>query len=116
MRTRTIAATAAVLFATLTACGDSGDSKPLDQGAAVMCEGFVKKKLKSPGSAKFSGVTDTKIKTLSDKKPWKYKVTAYVDSENDFGALIRNGYNCTISTKDNDTWTLNKLDFTGASN
>lgn len=110
MRTRHLAATAALLMATLAACG--GDSTPLDQSAAVMCEGFVEKRLKSPGSADFSGVTDTVITTLSDKKPWKYKVTAYVDSENSFGAKVRNDYVCTISTKDNKNWTLDDLDIT----
>jgi hypothetical protein len=113
MRTRHITALAAATIAlpALTACGSSS-SKPLDQGAAVMCEEFVKERLKSPGSAKFSDVFDTKIKTLSDKKPWKYKVTGYVDSQNSFGASVRNNYVCTISTKDDKNWTLDDLDMT----
>lgn len=104
---------AAALAATvaLTGC-EGGADEPSEQGAAVMCEEFVKEKLKSPGTAKFSGVTETKIKTLHDKKPWKYKVDAWVDSQNDFGGVVRNPYLCTVSTSDNDEWKLVDLKFT----
>lgn len=101
-----------VIAIAATSDSDTGSTEPSEQMAAVMCEGFVKKRLKSPGSAEFSGVTDTDITTVSDKKPWQYKVTAYVDSQNSFGAKIRNNYVCTISTKDNHNWTLDDLDMT----
>jgi hypothetical protein len=107
--TRTAAAVTGAIL--LSACGGGTDG-PSEQGAAVMCEEFVKEKLKSPGTAEFSGVTETKIKTLSDKKPWKYQVTAWVDSQNDFGGVVRNPYMCVISTKDDHNWTLNNLQFT----
>lgn len=114
MRTRSIAATVtALLTATLVACSGSGE--PLSESAAVMCEQFVKKNLKSAGSAEFPGVTDAdyaKTTTLSNAKPWKYKVTGVVDSDNSFGASVRSDYVCTVSTKDNDTWTLDDLDLT----
>jgi hypothetical protein len=92
---------------------DDSDGKPLDESAAVMCEEFVKKRLKSPGSAEFPGVMDSdyaKTTTLSSNKPWKYKVTGAVDSQNGFGATVRSDYICTVSTQDNDTWTLDDLD------
>lgn len=114
MRTRTTTMLTAALLATLTGCGTS-DGKPLDQAAAVMCEGFVKKRLKSPGSAQFPGVMDSdyaKTKVLSDTKPWKYEVTGVVDSQNSFGAMLRNDYVCTVSTADNKTWNLDDLTFT----
>ncbi|MEU6952085.1 hypothetical protein [Streptomyces sp. NPDC045714] len=115
MYTRTTTALiAASLLATLTACG-SGDGKPLGESAAVMCEGFVKDRLKSPGTAKFPGVTDgdyAKTTTLSDTKPWKYKVTGVVDSQNGFGATVRSTYTCTTSTKDDDTWTAHEVKLT----
>lgn len=114
MRTRTTAAAmTALLTATLVAC--SGSDEPLSESAAVMCEQFVKKNLKSPGSADFPGVTDTeyaKTTRLSTAKPWKYKVAGVVDSDNSFGASVRSDYVCTVSTKDNDTWTLDDLDLT----
>lgn len=113
MRSAVATLSAAAVLLTLTAC-DASDSRPLDQGAAVMCEEFIKKdgRLKAPGSAEFSGVSDTKIKVISDKKPWRYLVTGYVDSQNSFGAMLRNNYSCDISTKDNSNWTLGRLDFT----
>jgi len=97
------------------ATGGGNDGAPLSESAAVMCESFVKKNLKSPGTADFPGVTDTdyaKTKTISDTRPWKYKVTGVVDSQNGFGATVRTDYACTVSTKDNDTWTLDDLDMT----
>ncbi|MCX4799606.1 hypothetical protein OG497_37765 [Streptomyces sp. NBC_01242] len=114
MRIRIIATAAVtVILASVTVGCSSAphpDSAPhpTQQGAAVMCEGFVKKRLKSPGTAKFSGVTETKIETLSNKKPWSYQVTAWVDSQNTYGGVVRNDYVCTISTEDDKTWTLAK--------
>ncbi|WP_432193795.1 hypothetical protein [Streptomyces sp. bgisy027] len=102
--------TAAML---LTAC--SSDGKPLDEAAAVMCEDFVKQRLKSPGSAEFPGVMDSdyaKTTVLSDTKPWKYKVAGVVDSQNGFGAKVRSEYVCTVSTKDDNTWTLEDMQMT----
>lgn len=113
-RITTAAITAGLLLATLTACG-SGDGKPLGESAAVMCEDFVKQRLKSPGTAEFPGVTDSdyaKTTVLSDTKPWKYKVTGVVDSQNGFGATVRSNYACTVSTKDDKTWTLDDMKLT----
>ncbi|MFJ4902916.1 hypothetical protein [Streptomyces sp. NPDC088727] len=106
MRIRVITAALAVLAgASLVACDPA---EPTGQGAAVMCEKFVKERLKSPGTADFSGVSDTQIKTISGSKPWRYLVTGYVDSQNGFGATVRNTYTCDVSTKDNDTWSLTR--------
>lgn len=104
-----------IAIAAVTDGGDD-DSKPAgDHAAAIMCEDFVKQRLKSPSTARFPGVTDTDYattKVLSDTKPWKYQVTGVVDSQNGFGATVRSTYVCTVSTKDKDTWTLNDLDMT----
>jgi hypothetical protein len=110
----TTAATLLTAAALLTACS-TGDGKPLDEAAAVMCEDFVKQRLKSPGTAEFPGVTDAdyaKTNVLSDTKPWKYKVTGVVDSQNGLGATVRSDYVCAVSTKDNDTWTLDDMKLT----
>ncbi|MGA5598356.1 hypothetical protein ACPCSE_29400 [Streptomyces cellulosae] len=104
-------AAAVAVAVALTGC--SGADEPSEQGAAVMCEEFIKKdeRIKSPGSLKFSGVSETKIRTLSDKKPWKYQVNGFIDSQNSFGAMKRNKYRCVVSTKDNDTWTKDELTY-----
>jgi hypothetical protein len=113
MRTRTAATAATLLTLALTACG--GTDEPGDHMAAIMCEDFVKQKLTSPGTAEFPGVTSAdyaKTTTISSKSPWKYKVTGVVDSQNALGATVRSDYVCTVSTKDNDTWTLGGLNLT----
>ncbi|NUS29800.1 MAG: hypothetical protein HOV92_37055 [Streptomyces sp.] len=112
MRTRTTiaAATATLTICLVTSC--SSDGKPLDGAAAVMCEDFVKQRLKSPGTADFPGVMDAdyaNTKVLSDTRPWKYEVTGVVDSQNGFGATVRSNYVCTVSTRDDKTWTLNDM-------
>src|SRR5690606_24098257 len=77
----------AIVLVAIFSDGDDkkNDDKPMRESAAVMCEEFVKKRLKSPGSAKFPDPFDAdyaQTKVLSDKKPWKYEVTGVVDSQN----------------------------------
>lgn len=104
---------AAVVCTLVLATGCTGtDDKPDSIAADVMCHEFVKKQLKSPGTAKFAGVTEYKYKTLHATKPWKFRITSWVDSQNSFGGVVRNPYVCTVSTKDNDTWHLDDLQFT----
>lgn len=110
-------AAALAVSALLTACSSGsssgGEDKPTGVAASVMCEKFIKKdaRVKSPGSLKFSGTSETKTKTLRATKPWKFEVRGWIDSANTYGALMRNKYSCTVSTKDNDTWTLDNLTF-----
>lgn len=47
---------------------------------------FVKKRLRSPSTATFSGSTET---TVTKTKAGDYFVTGWVDSQNGFGAMIR---------------------------
>lgn len=56
-------------------------------GARDACEQFVKDRLKSPGSAKFSEQSET-----SRGKRWT--AMGAVDSQNSFGGLVRNNYTC----------------------
>lgn len=92
--------------------GGSSDSKAnkadLDkQTAVVMCQQFVGDRLKAPGSAKYSGVEDTKITPTSGTHG--FKVVGYVDSENSFGAKLRSDYTCVVRTTDGIEWTLSSL-------
>lgn len=112
MRTTTIAVGLLLLTAGLTACSGSSTT-PSHTDAEVMCEKFVKNRLKSPGTADFPGVTDddyAKTKVLSNAKPWKYKVTGVVDSQNGYGATVRSNYVCTVSTKNRTSWHLDDMD------
>lgn len=107
---------AAAVVALVGACDDGSDnasSSTNKQGSAVMCERFIKKdsRIKSPGSLKFSGVSETKIKVVKSNQPFQYKVTGWIDSQNDFGAYKRNRYSCLITKSNKDTWKLNELQF-----
>jgi hypothetical protein len=104
---------AAVAAAALLLSACSGmEAKPDRIAADVMCHDFVKDKLKSPGTAKFAGVTEYKYKTLHATKPYKFRITSWVDSQNSFGGVVRNPYVCTVSTKDGKNWHLDDLQFT----
>lgn len=82
--------------------------------AAIMCEKFATKKLKSPSTAKFAGVFDgVEAKFMrKDKKGWSYFIyNSWVDAQNTFGAKIRNNFSCQIKSKDNEYWELVHLKF-----
>ena len=91
--------------------GGSGGSPAEDKGdkigAQVVCEDFVERQLKSPGSAEFSE------EKVTGAHP-EFTVKGAVDSENSFGALIRNNYTCTVTYKGNDNWNL--VELTGLDN
>lgn len=53
----------------------------------VACRDWVKDRLTSPATAKFSGESVSRTGNT-------YVVTGSVDSQNSFGAMIRNGYQC----------------------
>jgi hypothetical protein len=76
------------------ASGCGGDSTPekrtsiTKHEAKAVAEGQVETLLKSPSTADFSGLRDTKITHITHG----YKVVGYVDSQNSFGATIRSTY------------------------
>lgn len=84
----------------------SGPSGPDQFTARVMCEKFVKDRLKAPASAEFAPGSETH--TLAKGKG-AYKITSWVDSQNSFGAMIRTNYTCEVSYQGDDQWRLDKL-------
>lgn len=95
--------------AAMAAYGSNSDSsRKVD--AKVWCEQYVKDQLKAPSSADFSGEATTKG---ADKDT--YTVAGAVDSQNSFGAKLRNTFSCTVRKRpDGDTWDLVSL--TGITN
>ncbi len=87
--------------------GGGGNDGGGEFGARDVCEQFVKDRLKSPATADFSD-TDA---TSNGSEAWT--VTGAVDSENGFGALIRNTYVCTVHHTSGDNWHLDDLQFSG---
>ena len=70
--------------------------------AYIMSQEFVKERLKSPSTAKFPWGAEQYTMYLGDGK---YQIDAYVDSQNGFGAMIRNKFTCTIVSQDSGkTW------------
>jgi hypothetical protein len=67
--------------------------KDYESEARTMAEFAVKRSLKAPATAEFSGYRDTTYykETGMDGKEY-HVVTGYVDAENSFGAKLRNSY------------------------
>lgn len=93
----------ALLAAMILACGSAPKPGHDPIEARVVCHDFVKDRLKSPGSAKFSDETETGTYPT-------FTSTGVVDSQNSFGALIRNEYECTVTYQPStDKWRLKEL-------
>lgn len=96
-------------LALLAGCGGDSEAEEDDgpdigdkYSAAVMCEEFVKDRLKSPVSAEFDTENGERVKGA-------WRVTGTVDSENSFGALIRNDFTCVVKYAGDDEWRLQSL-------
>lgn len=106
--TLAVAATCAGLLA---ANDTNTPTKPtqatLDTDATSACEHFVDQRLKSPASARYSSEQVSHTGTT-------YVVGGNVDSQNSFGAMIRNQFVCTETLDTgNNTWHLQALDGLG---
>ncbi|MFT6865914.1 MAG: DNA-directed RNA polymerase subunit RPC12/RpoP [Cyclobacteriaceae bacterium] len=77
--------------------------------AYTYAEDFVKKKLKSPGTAEFPG-TFEKADHITELRYNKYKIVSWVDSQNGFGAMIRTNFSCIIEFNGNEV-SCNELQF-----
>jgi hypothetical protein len=80
-----------------------GDNK---RGAYRYSREFVERRLKEPSSAKFCDYDESKVVSLGGDM---YRVNSCVDSQNSFGAMIRNNYTCKLRTIE-DKWYLDDLD------
>jgi hypothetical protein len=76
--------------------------------AYTMAETFVKRHLKAPATAQFPWITDSEV-TIQQLPGNQWRVSAYVDSENSFGAKIRSQYDCTMKWAGGDRWQLQDI-------
>jgi DNA-directed RNA polymerase subunit RPC12/RpoP len=74
--------------------------------AYIMSQDFVKKQLKSPSSAKFPWYDDSFVSDLGEGR---YIVSAHVDAQNAFGAMLQSRYICTLKYTGNDVWTCENV-------
>ena len=104
---RTLGVALAFLALPVSACSSGGSGPEKDAGdewsAQAVCEEFVKDRLKSPSTADFS---DENREQLTDTV---FVVTGSVDSENGFGAMIRNDFTCRVRYAGGDNWRLVRL-------
>ena len=77
--------------------------------AFVMSQEFVKKKLKAPATAVFPWMSSEGV-TIEQRARCEYRVSAYVDAENSFGAKLRNTYSVDLRYQSTDeTWHLTDI-------
>jgi hypothetical protein len=90
-----LAAAGLVILLVVVASQDNGEPSGAGRAAAwTMCRFAVEDRLKSPASAKFpwTGVKDF-TESLGEGR---YRVRAYVDSQNTFGAMARSQFVCEV--------------------
>jgi len=92
----------AVLLIIIYSIGSNGDDSSSSSSTSTKkflaynyAEDFVEKKIKSPSTATFPGVTE-KDRHITDIGGGIYKIKSWVDSQNGFGAIIRTNFSCTI--------------------
>ena len=92
---------------------DAWKTKDNSTMAYVMMQEFVKDELVSPGSAKFpySYNNDPHVTVKKESEGHIYRISGYVDSQNAFGAILRNRYRGSIEQIDSTNWRLVALDF-----
>lgn len=103
----------------VTAAIASGEDCKFAAFAIEPARNEVKERLKAPATAKFSPAAETKVTCEGEL----YAVRGWVDSQNEFGALIRNRYEVKLQRHENttldgkhdpkdDLWMLVSVDFT----
>ena len=78
-------------------------------GAYVMTEEWVKQRLSSPGSAEFPS-SYHKRQHVERVSGQRYRIESYVDSQNQFGALVRTQFVAELEQPEEDKWRLLSLE------
>ncbi|MCR4434128.1 MAG: hypothetical protein NUV70_08790 [Caldiserica bacterium] len=74
--------------------------------AYVMAQVFVEKWLKAPSTAQYPLASEA---TIDDLGGGRWRVRAWVDSQNSFGAMVRSNFDCTLKYTGNENWRVEKL-------
>lgn len=87
-----VAQCGALMLFCVAGCGsDQGD---YIRTALSACQMAVTARLKSPRTAQFATVTESRIGTIRYAE--RYEILSYVDAQNAFGALLRMPYRCEV--------------------
>lgn len=106
----------AVLWGAAT-CGDGNDGGSSSPGttqadvgdavgAWVICQQFLEDRLTAPATADYPAGYSQYTTSLGGSR---FRVDAFVDAENGFGALVRTDFVCTVDYQGNDRWRLESL-------
>lgn len=76
--------------------------------AYLICQDFVEDRLRAPATAEFPSYRDQGV-DAEVVGPAQYRIGAYVDSQNGFGAMLRTAFSCTVTWESGTTWRLNDL-------
>lgn len=85
---------------------DEAEDDNLRFGAIDVCEQFVSEQLRSPGSADFQDADVARVIAVGDD----FTYSAFVDSQNGFGAELRTRFRCVVRHAGGDRFTLIDLD------
>jgi len=94
-----------LLFTTLSKNNGTKTNEPDEYAGYAMCQLFMEDKLVAPSTAKYPALSLTKW-SFENKI---FKITSYVDAQNNFGAMLRKNYYCEVEYQGNDKWKLNDL-------
>lgn len=78
------------------------------QGAYDISKSFVTKSLKAPSTAKFPLFSDEDV-IISSLSYGEYKISAWVDAQNSFGAMLRTPYKCSVQYVGKNEWVLKDI-------
>ena len=85
----------------------SAPEPPDKMSAFLMSQDFVKARLKAPSTAEFPWYDKSFVGDLGGGR---FRVNAYVDAQNSFGAQIRSRYTCVLKATGDDRWGNWKLE------
>jgi hypothetical protein len=90
-------------------CDDPG--RAIRINAHLVAQGFVKQHLKSPQTTKFPSYLTGDVIVVSVPE-CSFRIDAYVDSENSFGALIRTDYSILVQYDPHKrSWAFKEIEF-----
>jgi hypothetical protein len=79
----------------------SEESRKDEIGAKVACEELIKRDLKAPSTASFSGAGETRVEYLGGGT---HTVRGWVHAQNSFGASLHSQYVCEVTRMGNESW------------
>jgi len=79
-----------------------------EEMAYIMAQSFVERRLKAPSTAVFPSQNDPGV-TIITVNDTTFLISAYVDAQNTFGAMLRTTFYCMVVYVGNDVWQLESV-------